>query len=106
MTTDVQDIIISHIRGSNYFIQCSYITGSDARGCEYTLVSKVKGVENITGNIERTNSEGVMVEVRTASCYSGEVLAKDWERDNTTGILPVRRNITLVGHGKCFTQTC
>ena len=68
-------------------------------------MSKVKGVENIKGAIERTNSEGVVKEVRNASCYSGEVLAKDWERDNTTGTLAVRRNVSLVGHGKCFMQT-
>ncbi len=47
---------------------------------------------NITGIINRTNSEGVRIEVPNIGCYR-EVLAFDLESDNTTGTLPVRGSI-------------
>ena len=56
-----------------YFIQCSYLSGSDVSGCVYVLVSGEEGVENVTGFIER-DSNGVTLEVANIGCYS-EVLA-------------------------------
>ena len=73
-----------------YSIQCSYINGSNAQGCVYVLVGMVVG--NITGTIERTSSEGDVVAIFNIGCYK-EVLAYDWESDNTTGTLPIRGNI-------------
>ena len=113
MTTDVQSVTVSRRNNGTYSIQCSYITGSDARGCVYILVSGVEGVGNITGTIERTNSEGLVIELHNASCYS-EVLAYDWERDNTTGSLPIRGQITSLAvvpvcptlNGNCRHNQC
>ena len=76
------------LNGSAYSIKCRFITGSDARGCVYTLVG-VEGVENITGTIERTNSEGVVI--NDATCFR-EILAYDWENDNSTGSVSIMRD--------------
>ena len=62
-------------------------------------MSKVEGVDNITGEIERTNSEGVVIGLHNASFYS-EILAHDWERDDTIGTLPIRGHIATVD--KCI----
>ena len=83
------------VEDTTYSIKCSYISGSDARGCVFILVGGVEGVANITGIINRTSSEGVLIDVPNIGCYR-EVLAFDLESDNTTGTLPVRRNITSV----------
>ena len=40
-----------------YFIQCSYLSGSDVSGCVYVLVSGEEGVENVTGFIERPGQQ-------------------------------------------------
>ena len=79
-----------------YSIQCSYINGSNAKGCIYVLVGMVMG--NITGTIRRTSSEGDVVTISNIGYYK-EVLAYDWESDNTIGILPIRGNIN-------FNETC
>ena len=55
-TADVQDISICQVEGDTYSIRCSYLSGSDADGCGYILVSGMNGVENVTGHIERTSS--------------------------------------------------
>ncbi len=80
------------VENTTYSIQCSYISGSNARGCVFTLVSGVEGVANITGIINRTSSEGVRIEVPNIGSYR-EVLAFDLESDKTTGTLPVRGSI-------------
>ncbi len=80
------------VENTTYSIQCSYISGSNARGCVFILVGGVEGVANITGIINRTSSEGVRIEVPNIGCYR-EVLAFDVESDNTTGTLPVRGSI-------------
>ena len=73
-----------------YSIQCSYINGSNAKGCICVFVNMVVG--NITGIIERTNSEGDLVNISNIG-YHKEVLAYDWECNNTTGNLTIRGNI-------------
>ena len=88
-TTDVQSVTISRDQGDIYSIQCSYVTGSDAIGCVYILVSNKTNVNNFTGTLERTR---MLVEISNIGCYL-EVLAYDLERDNTTGTLPIRENI-------------
>ena len=49
-------------------------------------------VVSITGTIRRTSSEGDLVNISNIGYYK-EVLAYDWESDNTTGTLPIRGNI-------------
>ena len=88
----VTSITFTQVRRDTYSIQCSYMSGSNVRGCVYVVVSGQSGVGNITGFIER-DSEGATVEVVNVGCYS-EVLA----HDNTTGSVPVRINIP--------TETC
>ena len=79
---------VSQVEDSIYSIQCGYVTGSDARGCVYVIRGgDVLG--NVIGTIDRSNSAGVIMEL---TCYS-EVLAYDWESDNSTGTLPVRIHI-------------
>ena len=93
VTTDVQGVNFTRVDENIYFIQCSYLSGSDVSGCVYVLVSGEEGVENVTGFIER-DSNGVTLEVANIGCYS-EVLAYD----NSTGSIPVKTNIPL-------TETC
>ena len=93
VTTDVQGVNFTRIDENIYFIQCSYLNGSDVCGCVYVLVSVEEGVENVTGFIKR-DSNGVTLEVANIGCYS-EVLAYD----NSTGSIPVKTNILL-------TETC
>ena len=53
-------------------------------------MSGEEGVENVTGFIERDSH--VTLELGDG-CYS-EVLAYDWEKDNSTGIVPQRAQVT------------
>ena len=70
------------MEGTNYYvIQCSYVEGSDARGCVYSITDGV-------GAIDRNNSEGVTVELVNATGYN-EVFAYDWESDGSIGSIPV-----------------
>ncbi len=92
MTTDVEEVSFRLVENITYSIQCSYISGSIARGCVFILVSGVEGVANITGIINRTSSQGVRIDVSNIGNYR-EVLAFDLEFDNTTGTLSVRGSI-------------
>ena len=81
VTSDVQSVKICRVEGTNYYvIQCSYVEGSDARGCVYSIMGGV-------GAIARSNSEGVTVELADVICYN-EVLVYDWENDGSIGTLP------------------
>ena len=88
VTTDVQGVNFTRVEENIYFIQCSYLSGSDVSGCVYVLLSGEEGVENVTGFIER-DTNGVTLEVANIGCYS-EVLAYY----NSTGSLPVSTNIS------------
>ena len=80
VTTDVQSVRINcRVEGTNYYvIQCSYVEGSDARGCVYSIMGQI-------GAIARSNSEGVTVELVNATGYNDEVFMYDWESNGTTG---------------------
>ncbi len=69
MTTDVEEVSFRLVENTTYSIQCSYISGSNARGCVFILVGGVDGVANITGIINRTSSEGVRIEVPNIGNY-------------------------------------
>ena len=56
---------------TSYSLQCIYLSGSDAIGCIYVLVSHVEGVRNITGCIDRNTSGTIDADL---TLYS-EVLA-------------------------------
>ena len=89
VTTDVQDVSICQVEGTNnYSIKCSYVEGSDARGC----VVSIMVLRNVT-TTARSNSEGVTVELVNVTHYN-EVVVYDWESDGTFGTLAVRINST------------
>ena len=94
VTTDVQSVTVSRLERDTYSIQCNYITGSDAIGCVYTLVSNKKEVSDLSGTLKRTSLGGMVVEIPNVGCYR-EVLAYDLERDNTTGTLPIRGEVNF-----------
>ena len=99
VTTDVQSVSICRVSGTTYSVQCGYVMGSDARGCVYVIMGDdVMG--NVTGTIARGNSGGETVDLADPSCFS-EVLAYDWESDNTTGTLPIRRQVNSSITGSC-----
>ncbi len=82
------------VEDSTYSIQCSYISGSNARGCVFILVGGVEGVANITGIINRTSSDRMLVELTFIENI--KLLAFDLERDNTTGNLSTSANINSI----------
>ena len=97
---------LSRMEGTTYIIQCTYITGSDAIGCIYTLLSTVEGVKRDSGFIKRTDSIGELMEI-SHICWYNELMAHDWERDNTTGTLPIKGIInydTVCSDGKHTTS--
>ena len=56
-------------------------------------------VRDIIGTIERSNSRGVYLQL--IGCYI-TLKASDWEKDNSTGTLPITKNIYL---GTCPVTT-
>lgn len=91
VTSDVRSASICQAGSTMYIIQCAYVTGSNGRGCVYCITEPSQ--ENVTGTIARTNLNGVVVEL--ANGYN-EVVVYDWENDNTTGILPIRKIDTTI----------
>ena len=91
VTTDVQNVTVStcecHKDGCTVLIRCIYLSGSDARGCVYTLVSGEEGVRNVTGTIERGDTAK---EISLAHPY-GQLVVYDLERDGTMGDIPAGR---------------
>ena len=66
-TADIQGISICQVEGNTYSIRCSYLSGSDADGCGYILVSGMGGVDNITGRIEMAEEEEVLMDLEISS---------------------------------------
>ena len=88
----MQDVRVCAIESEDntYSISCVFLSGSEARGCVYTLVGVADRMGGVNGTIEMGDSEEVRVELRPSS----QVLAYDWERDGSFGTLPVTRNIS------------
>ena len=85
--------------GNNiYFIRCSFISGSNAQGCFFVLKSLRENVENITGNVLRTDPRGVQLTITNKNFpqFFNEVLAYDFENDNTIGTVPITKSINSV----------
>ena len=95
VTTDVQSVSVNKENDTTYSIKCSYISGSDARGCVFILVGGVEGVANITGIINRTSSERVLVELISVDNII-ELLVFDLENDNTTGNLSTSADVNSI----------
>ena len=98
-TTDVQDVIVACQNESTINITCTYLRGSDARGCVYTLVS-MSGEDIKTGNIARGDTEEVAVEQPPYR----ELIVYDWENDGTIGSVPIRRDVSSA-IASCFSTT-
>jgi hypothetical protein len=93
VTADVQDVTICQVNIATYIISCVFLSGSDASGCNYTLMSE-EG--SITGSIERSNSEGETIVVAGTAAGSELILqayAHDLTLDNTTSGLVITRSI-------------
>ena len=90
VTTDVQGASICRVEDTRTnLVQCSYVEGSDARGCTYTI--SAAGVQTANGTIARNNTVGMMVELVATSGYD-ELVLYDLENDGTTGTLPIIEN--------------
>ena len=90
VTTDVQSASICQVEGTrNFLILCSYVEGSDAGGCAYTILAN--GVEIVSGTIARNNTVGVFEELVAIDA----LLLYDLESDSTLGTLPIMQNITF-----------
>ena len=80
-TANVQDVGICHISNESYFIQCTYLEGSNVRGCIYILSSNLLGVENVTGMIGRNSTPGAAVDPAIFGFFN-RLLATEWRYDN------------------------
>lgn len=94
-TSVIQAVFFTREQGDTYSIRCSFLTGGDASGCVYVLLSGEVGVKNITGSIDR-NSSGVSLVVANIGCYS-EVLAYA----NTSDALPVIIRESIITEEVC-----
>jgi hypothetical protein len=61
VTTDVQDVTICQVKSTTYIISCVFLNGSDASGCNYTLMSEEGSIS--AGSTERSNSRGEKIVV-------------------------------------------
>jgi hypothetical protein len=86
---------------STYIISCVYLSGSDASGCIYNLMSEEW---RIAGSIERINSKGEAIVV-VGSELLLQAYASDLILDNTTNNLVVTRSITGSSLKQCPTGT-
>jgi len=87
-TGSVQDVSICQVTATNYSIQCIYLNGSGVDGCGFTLVGRMG---NRTGYIERSNSEGIIIDLTDISLYS-EILAST----NGTDAITISKDIGSV----------
>ena len=88
VTTDVQSASLCEINETSFSIMCTFLSGSTARGCFYTLVS-TSNDGSVSGRIERGNSNEGEADL---SAYD-EVILIDWESDGTNGTTPVRLDL-------------
>ena len=97
-TTDVQGVSLCQLNETSFSIMCTFLTGSTAHGCFYTLVS-TSNDGSVSGRIERGNSSEGTADL---SNYD-EVILLAWDRDGTNGTTPVRLDINFT---TCPTSTC
>ena len=74
VTAVVQNATICQLNSIQYFIQCTYLDGTDVGGCIYTLVAAEGGTKNRTGYISR--SDGGIIQVDNIQMYR-ELVAHD-----------------------------
>ena len=90
-TTDVQNVTVYEVEGSNSVtVHCNFISGSDALGCVVILVGEVT---NTTVMVDREDNTGVGVASTEQlplplGCYR-DVMAFDVEADGSNGTFPV-----------------
>lgn len=96
-TTDVQSVTIApHTTDTSSniaLLECTFIAGSDARGCMVVLLGKF---DNITTNLtkEDSHSSTIIQVVDSLSCY-GELIGFDIESDGSVGTVAVPGVILL-----------
>ena len=99
VTTDVTNVTLCQLNDTTFLITCTYLSGSTARGCVYTLVSE--GMKNLTGRIERGSSSEITADLE----LYGEVILFDWESDGTNGTTPIRTNLSFTSCTSKYTYT-
>ena len=98
MTTDVQGVNLCQLNETSFSIMCTFLSGSSARGCFYTVVS-TSNDRSISGCIERGNSSEGTADL---SAYD-EVILLAWDSDGTNGTTPVRLDLNYTA---CPTSKC
>ena len=84
-------MVIANIEDSRYTatVQCSFLIGSNARGCMVVLMSLYgKESQILTRNLTTNLAMSTIILNYVQSCYHG-VEAFDVESDDTIGSLPV-----------------
>ncbi len=83
------------MEGTTYAVRCSYMAGSNARGCVYFLSNGADNNNNImTGFIERRRISGVQIDIEDIS--RSELLAFDWEENNSTSNISVQGTFSVI----------
>ena len=90
MTTDVQGVSLCQLNETSFSITCTFLSGSTARGCFYTVVS-TSNDRSVSGRIERGNSSEGAADL---SVYD-EVILLAWDSDGTNGTTPVRLDLNI-----------
>ena len=82
---------LCQLSSTTFLIACTYLAGSTARGCVYTLVSSSEGTNNLTGSVERGSSDWIAADLELYD----EVILLDWESDGAIGTAPIRTNLSF-----------
>ena len=89
VTTDVQSVSLCQLSNMTFLIMCTYLSGSIARGCVYTLVSE--GTNNLTDTIEMGSSKEITANLELYD----KVILFDWESDGALGTTPIWTNVSF-----------
>ena len=90
MTTDVQGVSLCQLNETSFSIMCTFLTGSTARGCFYTLGS-TSNDGSVSGRIERGNSSEGTADL---SAYD-EVILLAQDSNGTNGTTPIRLDVNF-----------
>ena len=99
VTSDVQAVNVTVVDESAVAVQCLFIHGSDALGCNVVLVSKCQNVRDVQANLSRSDifSFGQLNLTHSITCYH-EVFAFDINVNNTFSNLSIEGKIHTTTH--------
>ena len=97
-TTDLQSVTAIAVEESTIDIHCTFIEGSDAKGCTYVLVSDHPSINNETDTLTRntTLAYGQLNLTHKASCYHRVYAYNIPDNGHTASIIYVTGEVSNV----------